>query len=218
MSILTMEHVSYRDGEHTVLDDIHAEVREGDLIFLTGPSGSGKTTLLRLAAHMISPTKGCMRYRGEDYRTFEPTELRRHLTLIFQNPVLFGDTVRENLEFPYRVRKETPDPARMAELLREFDLPEDFADAPVTNLSGGETQRIALIRGLLLRPDVLLLDEVTSALDPENRERVENILGRYHREGTTILWVSHDQDQVKRLGGRRWTLEDGRLTREEVIA
>ena len=130
----------------------------------------------------------------------------------FQQPYLFGQTVRGNLAFPFTMRGRSVDTKRIKELFDLFHMNLELLEKSNTELSGGEMQRICLIRSLLFAPEVLLLDEVTSALDTENTEWVEQGLMQLHKEGLTLLQVTHNPEQSVRMGQRRMTVKDGCIT------
>ncbi len=217
MAILELKHVTFEVPEQRIIDDLSLEVAASDFISVVGPSGSGKSTLLKLIADLLPPSEGELFFKGKNYLDYPPTELRQHVMMCFQNPYLFGDKVIENLEFPYKVRKETVDPDRIRELLEEFEMSESFLDKEVSTLSGGEKQRIALIRSLIFEPDVLLLDEITSSLDVANTKIVERVIERRHADGAAVLWITHDPEQSKRYANRIIVIDGGKLAKEEVL-
>ena len=213
--MLTFEHVSFRDDQKNILQDVSLTVHEGDFAVVSGPSGSGKSTLLKLCAFLISPSAGRIVFHGRDLAEYEPTELRKRIGYCFQTPHLFGITVLENLAFPYQIRRQPPDRDRIRTLFERFNLDPGLMDADVQRLSGGEKQRIALIRSLLFQPEVLLLDEVTASLDQENTLAVESAAAQLNREGMTILWVSHQPERLRGLANRSIRITDGRLAEQE---
>ncbi|WP_029450817.1 ABC transporter ATP-binding protein [Clostridium algidicarnis] len=219
MNLLTMKNVTYKDKDknNIIIDNFSLNVNEKDYISIVGPSGSGKSTILKLFSHLISQTSGTIEFKGKDYLDYSPYELRRQITYCFQNPILFGDTVMDNLKFPYITRKKTLDKDRIKYLLKIFDLPDSILDKDIHKLSGGEKQRIALIRGILFKPEVLLLDEVTSALDEKNTKIVESVVNKLNSEGMTILWVTHNIEQSKKYANKLLSVEGGKLKNLEVI-
>lgn len=208
---IVFQNVSYLDGEKTILKDISFEIDKGDYISIVGPSGGGKSTLLKLCCHLISPTQGSIFVNGTDITQLEPVEMRKKISYCFQTPVLFGKTVRDNLNYPYLIRNKKLDMDRVNTLFAKFQMEPDYFNREIGNLSGGEKQRIALIRSLLFLPDVLLLDEVTSSLDVENTLLVENIILELNREGVTILWITHNPAQSRKYANRLLTIENGEI-------
>lgn len=200
-----------------ILKDISIDIEAGDFISIVGPSGSGKSTLLKLCCNLISPSSGKILIGGRDIMLTDPVKLRDKIRYCFQTPVLFGNTVMENLAFPYTVKNEGFDSAKAEKLFSFFCLDKSILKADIKKLSGGEKQRIALIRAIMLTPEVLLLDEVTSALDVENTRTVEKAIDTLNKSGVTILWVTHNPAQSRRRAGKIVLIEDGCIKSTEVI-
>lgn len=196
MALIELKQVSYRAGDQEILQDVSFAVEEGDYLTLTGPSGSGKSTTLKLIAGLISPNKGEIFYKGQNLDSLDLVQYRRQVSYCFQQPTLFGETVKDNLALPFAIRKQDFAEKRAQEALKQVDLPADYLDKKITTLSGGEKQRVALIRNLLFRPELLLLDEVTTGLDEESKQIVHQLIARVHQEGTTIVQVTHDQEEL----------------------
>ena len=217
MSILRFEHISLEIHGRQILHDISFSVDKGESITIVGPSGSGKSTILKLASSLVSPTGGTIYFQGQPMDQYAPTEYRQRVAYCFQQPYLFGQTVRGNLAFPFTMRGHSVDEGRIKDLFDLFHMDLQLLEKSNTELSGGEMQRICLIRSVLFAPDVLLLDEVTSALDAENTEWVEQGLVQLHTEGVTLLQVTHNLDQSVRMGQRRITVKDGHIAECEVL-
>lgn len=215
MEIIELKNVSFSDEGKNILEDINLSVKEGEVLSIIGHSGSGKSTLLKAIGSFISASKGEITYKGEKQEDYDPKEYRKEVAYIFQSPYLFGDTVLDNFKFPYKVRGLEINKNRMIELLEKFNMDENVLNKDISVLSGGEKQRIALIRSLLFSPKVLLLDEVTSSLDEENKEIVEKAVERLNKEGITMIMVTHDVDQANRLGNRILTLTSGKIEKIE---
>lgn len=196
MAILKLRNVAYQAGQKQILQNVSFEVEEGAFLTLIGPSGAGKSTILKLIANLINPTSGKIFFREKDIMKIDPLIYRRSVSYCFQQPSLFGEKVADNLSFPYEVRKQAVDRKRLLQLLHEVSLEADYLDKDVTSLSGGEKQRIALIRNLFFLPEVLLLDEVTTGLDEDNKAIVHQLIERVHQQGVTIIQVTHDQDEI----------------------
>ena len=196
-SILEVKHLSFSGGEKEILKDISFKIQKGDFLTIKGPSGSGKSTLLKLLAAIMNPSAGEIIYKGKPLSEYEITDYRKEVSYSFQNAALFGTTVADNLMFPYEFRNEPFDRERPIALLDKVMLSEQYLDQKITELSGGEKQRVALIRNVLFTPEVLLLDEVTSALDAENRKVISDAILRLNRENNiTVLWVTHNTDEI----------------------
>lgn len=196
--LLSIQEVSFVPEGKKILDRVSLDIREGEIVTVTGPSGSGKSTLLKLISSILSPTEGSIFYKGTDIREIPPTEYRKKVSYFFQNAVLFGETVRDNLCFPYEIRKQQFDERKAKKFLKEVRLPENYLKKPVHELSGGEKQRVALVRNMLFMPKVLVLDEVTSSLDTENSEIILSLIKKINRqENCAVLWVTHKEKEIK---------------------
>lgn len=217
MSLVDFQNVTYVNDNKIILKNISVNVDSGDFISVVGPSGSGKSTFLKLCAQLISPTEGDIVYKSKSYVEYSPVEWRKSIGYCFQTPYLFGDTVMDNLKFPYSIRSKKIDLKRVEELFSNFKLKSDCLDNKVKNLSGGEKQRIALIRTLLFKPEILLLDEVTSALDVDNTLIVEKVIQSLNEEGITILWITHNPVQSKKYSNKVISMENGEIMSLEVL-
>lgn len=194
-----------------LVDAITMCIAAGEIVALVGPSGAGKTSLLRLLTRLDEPTSGTVWLDGQDYRTIAPRVLRRQIGLVMQQPVLFPGTVADNIRFgPLQDGRVLTD-AEVTHLLAQVGL-SGYAARDTARLSGGEAQRVALLRAVANRPRVLLLDEPTSALDAASAQAVEELVQQWvtHQQGASIL-VSHQAAQIDRLAQRRLQLSAGRL-------
>ncbi len=217
MPVLDFQDVSFVNDDKTILKNVSFVVEAGDFISIVGPSGSGKSTLLKLCSHLISPTGGNIFYKGVNMNEYIPTELRKSIAYCSQLPYLFGNSVKENLDFPFSIRNMPFNESRVKELFSLFNIPFTFLNADVQNLSGGEKQRVSLVRTLLFLPEVLLLDEVTSALDSENTRMAEDAISSLNNEGITVLWITHDPEQSQKYANKIITLEAGEIKSLEVL-
>ncbi|MCQ2010973.1 ATP-binding cassette domain-containing protein [Sporolactobacillus sp. STSJ-5] len=217
MSSLDFSHVFFTNDNQSILKDVSVSIDAGDFLSIVGPSGSGKSTFLKLCCHLISPTDGAISFKGKNLNDYNPMELRKQIAYCFQMPYLFGDHVKENLEFPFVVRNVPFEQERVDELFSVFHMANDYLHKEVKNLSGGEKQRIALIRSLLFKPEILLLDEVTSALDTANTEIVEQAVKSLNQKGTTILWITHNTEQSRKHANKLLTIENGEIHTLEAI-
>lgn len=208
--MLEVSGISYKVGEKPIIEDISFNVEKGELLMVSGPSGSGKSTLLKIIGDQISPTSGTIRFNGKGITDYKPEEYRQRVSYVFQTPTLFMDTVLEDLEFPYRIREAEPDMKRIRDLLPEVGLSEDILTKESRVISGGEKQRVALLRSLLISPDILLLDEVTSSLDRDNAKMIENTVCSLSAKGITVIWVTHDPEQLE-LSDSVLKIRDGKV-------
>ncbi len=216
MAILKTSGLSYTRDENKILNDISVEIQTGEFVFVTGSSGSGKSTFLKMCADLISPDAGELYFKDKNYLDWNPYELRKKISYLFQTPSFFFDKVYQNLEYPFTLRKEKVDEKRILELLGRVNLKKDILHQNIVNLSGGEKQRISLIRSLIFLPEVLLLDEITSALDYENTLITENLINEISKEGTTIIWVTHDREQSRKYANRILNFDSGKVKEEKL--
>lgn len=198
--IIQLDHLTVRNRRTgaLLLEIPHFEVKRGESVAITGPSGSGKSTLLKALALLTADNldlEGTYLLEGKPARDMDPIALRRQVSYCFQNPLLFGETVEDNLAFPYQIRGMAFDRDRALALLVQSGLSEAYLYKAVGHLSGGERQRVALIRNLLILPKLLLLDEITSSLDEATGQSIMNWLWDWRaKEGLTLLLVSHKKE------------------------
>ncbi len=192
-SIFRLEKVSYQSGGNDVLRDIDLEFEKNRITLVTGPSGSGKTTLLKILGMLISPSSGKIFYGDKPLDDYEPSQFRSTAMLVGQKPYLVQGTVRDNLNLPFTLRsnrdKDVSDD-KFLQYLHRLDLDDDFIRKQSKKISGGEAQRMALVRALVLEPETLLLDEPTAALDIASEEKVVNLLSELKGKKTVIV-VTH---------------------------
>ena len=216
MSLYQLEQLTRAYGRRIVLAIDHLEIEAGRMYALLGPNGAGKTTLLNLLAFLDEPSTGSLRFRGKAVGSdrAERLALRRQVVLVDQHPIMFSTSVAANIEFGLKIRKidRTARQRAVQAALETVGL-ERYRAARAHELSGGETQRLALARALALAPTVLLCDEPTASVDTENQAKIAALLRRINAEhGTTIVFTTHDRLQAARLAERTVVLESGRLT------
>jgi phosphate transport system ATP-binding protein len=211
---MRVEDVSIAYGDKVAVSDVSLPIRQGEVLALIGPSGCGKTTLLRSLNRLTELTrntwfKGRITLDGEDTALMEPTALRRRVTMVFQQPNPFPMSVFDNVAFVLReqgakrpgrkaVEADVLDALERAGLLDE--VREDL-DHPALRLSGGQQQRLCIARALAARPEVLLLDEPCSALDPKSTQVIEDLIVRL-RDEVAIVIVTHNLQQARRVADR----------------
>lgn len=207
-----------RKGE-AILKGVTASVLEGELITIIGPSGSGKSTFLSLINRMTDPDSGTLFFKNTSYLDMNVLELRRKIGMVFQLPTMLPGTVRDNLAVGPKLFKQRLTEQEMDDLLEQVALAKSLKDQDARSLSGGQKQRVSLARTLANRPEVLLLDEVTASLDPHSSEEIEDLIQSLHRQqGKTILWVSHNLRQAKKVGQYTWVIADGKIVEQGVTA
>lgn len=204
-------------GKNKVINGIDFELVEGERVVILGPSGSGKSTFLRCINWMEEPTSGEIYFNGELVTEKNIRRIRRNIGMVFQHFNLINNlTVMENLTLaPLKLKLMDRAAAekRAKELLRHIGLP-NKADAYPASLSGGQKQRIAIIRAMMLSPEVLLFDEPTSALDPESIEDVLSLIRELADRGMTIMIVTHEMSFAKEIATRVVFIDKGRIIEE----
>ncbi len=207
--------VTKRYGARQVLYIDDLMIRKGKILALLGPSGAGKSTLLRLLNFLEQPTSGQLWYEDQLFENIPPLAIQRTVTTVFQKPALLNSTVWHNVAYGLRLRgiyetelvREALEQVQMAHL----------AKANATTLSGGEAQRVALARTLVINPKVLLLDEPTANLDPANVALIEGIIKVLQATSTTVVIVTHNLFQARRLADDAALLMNGELVESGPI-
>lgn len=211
--IYRLQNVSKVYDDRRVLAVDHLRIGRGEIFALVGPSGAGKSTFLRLLNFLEPPTTGRVRFLDVEFTPQQqvPLRLRRRVTTVFQRPILLNRSVRANVGYGLNLRDEEGVLEKVEDALKRVGLI-DLARQRARTLSGGEAQRVALARAMVLRPDVLLLDEPTANLDPYNIGLIEEIVQeRNQEEGTTLVLVTHNVFQAKRLAHRVALMLDGNI-------
>lgn len=224
MSALVISDLSVSYGAVSVLHGISLTVQEGELVTIVGANGAGKTTLLKTLAGILAPRSGRIMLNGKEIGG-RPSYwvARRGVVLVPEGRGIFGDqTVRDNLLLGTLVRREARDPATVArDLERNLELfppLRERLDDLAGGLSGGQQQMLALARGLMARPRLLLLDEPSLGLSPVLIRQIFDAIGRLRAEGLTILLVEQMAGQALALADRAYVLERGRITLEGPAA
>lgn len=208
-----------------LLTDVSFALSRGERLHVVGPSGAGKSSLVRLINRLDEPSEGDVRVLGRAVDDWPVRELRRRVGMVFQEPRLVGLDVRGNLRLPFELIGDMPDDleARMTEALDLAGLSADMLDRYADELSVGQKQRVTLARALMVQPEVLILDEPTSSLDPQTAgELLASLAALMEHRELTVAMVTHRLSEARRLGGKLAVLIDGRLTAfgeiEDVLA
>ncbi len=188
-----------------LVDSIRLTLDARSFTMVMGPNGAGKSLLLRLVHGMLEPSAGTVLWGGQPLSL----AIRQRQAMVFQRPVLLRRSVAANIDFALGLKRQQAS-ERRDEILEHVGLL-DHARQPARLLSGGEQQRLALARALVLEPEVLFLDEPTASLDPASVQMIEQIVSTAHRGGTKIIFISHDVGQARRLADDIVFLHRGRL-------
>lgn len=214
--MIKYDHVAKTYTDIPVLKDVSFEINRGDLFVLVGPSGSGKTTLLKMFNRLTVPTDGDVYYQGKKIKDYDLQQLRLKTGYVLQESSLFPNlNIQDNIAIQLEqqgVDKEQRH-HRAQELLRAVEMdPQIYAHRMPNELSGGEQQRVGIIRALAAKPKVILMDEPFSALDPVVRHQLQDLVLKLQKQThTTIIFVTHDMQEALRLGTKIAVLKDGIL-------
>lgn len=207
-------------GNLEVLKGIHTTIRKGEVVVVIGPSGSGKSTFIRCLNLLETPTEGQIFFEGSCItdKGYAVHKHREKVGMVFQQFNLFNNlTILENVTISLKKVKKVPAPAaeeKARALLRRVGL-EDKADAYPAQLSGGQKQRIAIVRALMMNPEVMLFDEPTSALDPEMIGEVLSVMKALAEEGMTMIVVTHEMRFAREVSTRTLFLDGGRIEEDK---
>ncbi|WP_214851473.1 ABC transporter ATP-binding protein [Exiguobacterium sp. s193] len=224
--MIEFKNVGKQFKDNVVLKGLTLEIKEGELVVFIGPSGCGKTTSLKMINRLIEPSSGTILVNGKDIMKTDTIELRRHMGYVIQQTGLFPHmTVRENIQLIAGLEGKDHDQMdlRTEELLQMVGLdPNQFIDRYPSELSGGQQQRVGFARALMNDPDVILMDEPFSALDPVTRNDLQEELFNLQEEvKKTIVFVTHDMDEAIKLADRICIMRDGEIvqfdTPEEIL-
>ncbi|KOY72857.1 Glutamine ABC superfamily ATP binding cassette transporter, ABC protein [Apilactobacillus kunkeei] len=220
--MIKIENLTKKFKNNTIFSDINAEVHKGEVISLLGPSGAGKSTFLRCINMLGEPTSGKILLDGKDLVSSSEKELiqlRTHIGMVFQSFNLFENkTVIDNITLaPIKVKgmsKEDAE-AKAHELLKTVGL-DDKANVYPDSLSGGQAQRIAIVRALAMDPEVILFDEPTSALDPEKVGEVLSVMQDLAKKDMTMIIVTHEMEFAKNVSDEIWFMDEGKIQEKQA--
>lgn len=214
--MIEYKHVALRYTEKAILKDVNLRIEDGEFMVLVGPSGSGKTTMIKMINRLLEPTDGNIYMDEKRIKDYDERELRLSTGYVLQAIALFPNlTVAENIALIPEMKgwgKERV-ASKTVELLEKVGLPaSDYADRKPHELSGGEQQRVGIVRAMIGEPKILLMDEPFSALDAISRKQLQALTKDLHKEfGMTTIFVTHDTDEALKLGDRIAVLEEGEI-------
>ena len=214
--MIEYKNVVLRYTDTDILKDVNLRIENGEFMVLVGPSGSGKTTMIKMINRLLEPTDGNIYMDGKRIKDYDERELRLSTGYVLQAITLFPNlTVAENIALIPEMKgwgKERV-ASKTVELLEKVGLPaSDYADRKPHELSGGEQQRIGIVRAIIAEPKILLMDEPFSALDAISRKQLQTLTKDLHNEfGMTTIFVTHDTDEALKLGDRIAVLQEGEI-------
>ena len=214
--MIEYKHVALRYTDKNILKDVNLRIENGEFMVLVGPSGSGKTTMLKMVNRLLEPTDGNIYMDGKRINDYDERELRLSTGYVLQAIALFPNlTVAENIALIPEMKGWSKEKiaSKTEELLNKVGLPSiDYAHRLPSELSGGEQQRIGIVRAIIAEPKILLMDEPFSALDAISRKQLQALTKELHKEfGMTTIFVTHDTDEALKLGDRIAVLQEGEI-------
>ena len=214
--MIEYKHVALRYTDKNILKDVNLRIENGEFMVLVGPSGSGKTTMLKMVNRLLEPTDGNIYMDGKRIKDYAERELRLSTGYVLQAIALFPNlTVAENIALIPEMKGWSKEKiaSKTEELLNKVGLPSiDYAHRLPSELSGGEQQRIGIVRAIIAEPKILLMDEPFSALDAISRKQLQALTKELHKEfGMTTIFVTHDTDEALKLGDRIAVLQEGEI-------
>jgi putative ABC transport system ATP-binding protein len=204
--------VNFYSEDNHILKNITGSFFEGTITTLVGPSGAGKTTLLKLCNGLISPNSGEIYIKDKKISSYDPVELRRLAGIALQSAPMINGNVLDNIGLPLTLKGKRIAEAVAMELLQDVGLSEEYLHRSVRDLSGGQRQKVSIARTLVNHPQILLLDEITSALDRVSQIEIEELIVKINKKyGVTIVWITHNLQQALEIGTYTWVMMNGEL-------
>ncbi|AJY74734.1 ABC transporter ATP-binding protein [Paenibacillus beijingensis] len=212
LKIERLKKVVEQGGRPYLFAGVSSTVDERETIALLGASGQGKSTLLRILALLDRQDEGTLLLHSKPSGQWQPREWRMKVCYVSQQAVMLPGSVEDNLRTVSVLHRTAFDKPLARRLMDSLGLAHIHWNKSASGLSGGEKQRLALIRSLLLRPELFLLDEITASLDVHSKHAVEEVLSAWSRnEGAAMIWVTHDLEQARNQSGRVWFMGEGTL-------
>ncbi|MCL1698296.1 MULTISPECIES: phosphate ABC transporter ATP-binding protein [unclassified Lysinibacillus] len=206
------QQVTFSSNDKMILKSITGSFPKGKITTLVGPSGAGKTTLLKLCNGLLSPTDGQILIDNQVISAYEPTALRRHVGMALQAAPMIEGTVFDNLALPRTLQGEKLTEQEAIQYLQDVGLDQSFLQRPTNKLSGGQRQKVSIARTLINQSSILLLDEITSALDRQSVQEIETLIATINNKfNVTIIWITHNLQQALTIGHYTWVMMDGEL-------
>jgi putative ABC transport system ATP-binding protein len=204
--------VNLHSENNHILKNITGSFFEGTITTLVGPSGAGKTTLLKLCNGLVSPNSGEIYIKDKKISSYNPVELRRLAGIALQSAPMINGSVLENISLPLTLQGKSLGEEEAKDLLKDVGLAEEFLHRNVRDLSGGQRQKVSIARTLVNHPQILLLDEITSALDRVSQIEIEELIVKINKKyGVTIIWITHNLQQALEIGTYTWVMMNGEV-------
>lgn len=209
--LLKLKNIYFTIGEKNILNNISLNFSNNERTSIQGKSGSGKSSLLKIMAAIHPISQGSIYLEEKNMKDIDYTDYRKSVSYVYQTPQLFGETVEDNLSFPSYIRDEVFNAEMAQSYLNELELDYISFSQGINSLSGGEKQRVSLIRHFMYPPKMLLLDEVTASLDEKSSKKIwEWILDQADQYGISLVWVSHKSEE-QAMATRNIVINQGQL-------
>ena len=206
------QQINFSVNELMILNNITGSIPKGRITTLVGPSGAGKTTLLKMCNGLLSPTSGTIFIDNQPITSYEPTALRRNVGIALQSAPMITGTVFDNLSLPRSLQGDKLKKSEAIQYLEDVGLDKSFLQRPASELSGGQRQKVSIARTLINKSSILLLDEITSALDRQSAIDIEALILTLNKKyNVTIIWITHNLQQALTIGHFTWVMMDGEL-------
>lgn len=207
-----LQRVSFEVADMKIIDEVTGSFPKQQITVLVGPSGAGKTTLLKMCNGLLNPTSGEIYLDGKAIKEMVPTDLRRRAGMVLQLTPMIEGTVFDNLALTLRLQGKELSQEKAHAILDQVGLEHKYLQHDSDSLSGGQRQKVSIARTLLNKSDILLLDEITSALDPSSLHEVEDLIRNLNEDhGITVIWITHNLEQARRMGHYAWIMMDGKV-------
>lgn len=212
---IRFENVTLTLQNNRIIHEISGIIPKGQITTFVGPSGAGKTTILKLCNQLISQTSGEIFIEELPIENYNPVKLRQQVGIALQSAPMIHGTVYDNLKLPRELQKSILSIEEATSILNDVGLDETFLKKDAKKLSGGQKQRVSIARTLINHSKILLLDEITSALDPVATKEVEDLILHINKKyKVTIIWITHNLQQATKIGDYMWVLKAGELLGE----
>lgn len=212
MTTISLHDVSFAVHDKQIIHHVTTDFVSNKITALIGPSGAGKTTLLKMINGLISPTSGDILINDTSIHTLDLVELKQQIGLALQSAPMIQGSVYDNINLPKKIFNQTLPKTEAEQLLHALHLDTISLESDVKSLSGGQRQRLSIARTLVNQPKVLLLDEITSSLDPRSVREVEALIHYVNTTyNVTVIWITHDVEQARRATDHFCMLKDGEV-------
>jgi putative ABC transport system ATP-binding protein len=207
-----LQQVSFSVSDKSILKSITGSFPKGKITTLVGPSGAGKTTLLKMCNGLLSPTEGSILIDNQAITTYEPTTLRKHVGIALQAAPMINGNIFDNLALPLVLQGQNLTQQDAIQYLLDVGLDASFLPSDINELSGGQRQKVSIARTLINQSSILLLDEITSALDRQSAQDIESLIVKLNKKyNVTIIWITHNLQQALTIGHYTWVMMGGEL-------